>query len=185
MSGQDVKSSGAADRYAKALFELAKDAKSTDIVEAELAVIKDTLFQNDELTHVLSSPVIGATEKAAAITAVAKKAKLSKLTINFVGAVASAGRAGELSHMADCFALMCARARGTLQAEAATAQPMSAKQEKDLASTLKKVLGQDVKIETRVDPALLGGLVIKIGSRMFDNSLKTKLDGLNLVMKES
>ena len=185
VSGQDVKTSGAAARYAKALFELAKEANCIDSIEAELSVLKNALTENADLSDALNSPVIGAAEKAAVITAIAKKATLSKLTTNFVGAAAKAGRAGELAQMAAAYAMMCAEARGTLHAEAATAQPMSAKQEKDLASTLKKVLGQDVNIETRVDPALLGGLVIKIGSRMFDSSLKSKLEGLTMVMKES
>ncbi len=185
VSGQDVKTSGAADRYARALFELAQDAKSTDVLEKELSVLKSTLDENTELMQVLASPIVGSTEKASVITAIAKKAGFSKLAINFVGAVAMAGRAGELSQMTDHFAFLCAQARGAVQAEATTAQPMSAKQEKDLVSTLKKVLGQDVKVETRVDPAMLGGLIVKIGSRMFDSSLKSKLEGLTMVMKES
>jgi F-type H+-transporting ATPase subunit delta len=185
VSGQDVKTSGAAARYARALFELAKEANCIDSIEAELSVLRSALTENADLSGALNSPVIGAAEKAAVITAIAKKAKLSKLTTNFVGMAAKAGRAHELVQMTAAYAMMCAKARGALHAEAATAQPMSAKQEKDLASTLKTVLGQDVNIETRVDPALLGGLVIKIGSRMFDSSLKSKLEGLTMVMKES
>jgi F-type H+-transporting ATPase subunit delta len=185
VSGQDVITSGAAGRYATALFALAQEAKNTDGVEAELVELKALLAKHAPLAQTLASPVVGASQKAAIITAIAKKAGFSKLTINFTGAVAMAGRAGELTHMADSFALMCAKARGALHAEAASAHPLSAKQEKDLADTLKKVLGQDVKIETRVDPALLGGLVLKIGSRMFDSSLKSELEGLTMVMKES
>ncbi len=185
MSGQDVKSSGASDRYATALFELAQDVGKVDVLEGELMALKAILAANPALTQHMASPVVGASEKASAITAITKKAGFSTLTSNFTGVVASSGRAGELFHMVDRFVLLCAKAKGAVHAEAASAQPMSAKQEKDLASALKKVLGQDVKIETRVDPALLGGLIVKIGSRMFDSSLKSKLDGLNLVMKES
>ncbi len=185
MSGQDVKSSGASDRYATALFELAEGVGKLDLLEGEMATLKGILATNAELTHFLASPVIGTSEKANAITAIANKAGFSTLTSNFTGVVASSGRAAELSLMVDRFTLLCAQARGAVHAEAVTAQPMSAKQEKDLAGAIKAALGQDVKIETRVDPALLGGLVVKIGSRMFDSSLKSKLEGLNLVMKES
>ncbi len=185
MSGQDVKTSGAADRYARALYALAQDAGTIDVVESELAGLKAILQAHPALVGALASPVISASEKAALIREITKKAGFSELTHNFVGAAAKARRAGELSHMADRFALLCAKERGSIQAEAVTALPMSARQEKELTSTLKKVLGQDVKIETRVDPALLGGLIVKTGSRMFDNSLKSKLEGLTMVMKES
>lgn len=185
MSGQDVKSSGAADRYANALFELAQEAKASDSVEREMVSLKEILANHEALSQTLSSAVVGGSEKAAAITGVCAKVGMSALTCNFVGVAATAGRAGELSQMANSYIDMCAAGRGALQAEAATAQALSAKQEKDLAAMLKKALGQEVKVETRVDPALLGGLVIKIGSRMFDSSLKSKLEGLNLAMKES
>lgn len=185
LSGQDVKSSGAASRYATALFELAQDANKVDGVEQEMIALKKVLGANDELSLTLSSSVVSASDKAAAVVGVASKSGFSALTCNFVGMAAGAGRAGELGHMADCYQDMCAIERGALKAEAVSAQALSAKQEKDLAATLKKALGQDVKIETQVDPALLGGLVVKVGSRMFDSSLKSKLEGLNLAMKES
>ncbi len=185
MSGQDVLSSGAADRYAKALFALAQDAGIVDVVESELASLKAILLAHPELAAVLASPVVSAAEKAAVITHITKKAGLGALTHSFVGAAAEARRAGQLMHMADRFAALTAQASGTVQAQAVTAQPMSAKQQKELAAALKKALGQDVRISTRVDPALLGGLTVKVGSRMFDSSLKTKLEGLKLAMKES
>ena len=185
MSGQDPLSSGAADRYARALFALAQDANIIDVVESELASLKAILLAHPALAEVLESPIVSAAEKAAVITQIAKKASLGALTHNFVGAAAEARRAGELSHMVDRFAALSAARRGTVQAHADTAQPLSARQQKDLAAALKKALGKEVKITTRVDPALLGGLVVKVGSRMFDSSLKSKLDGLNLAMKES
>ncbi len=185
VSGQDVISSGAADRYAKALFALAQDAGIVDVVESELASLKAILLAHPELAEVLASPVVSAADKAAIITQITKKAGLGALTHSFVGAAAEARRAGELAHMADRFAALSAAARGTLQAQAVTAQPMSAKQQKQLAAALKKALGQDVEISSRVDPALLGGLIVQVGSRMFDSSLKSKLEGLKLAMKES
>lgn len=185
VSGQDVFSSGAADRYARALFALAQDADIVDVVESELASLKAILLAHPALAGALESPVISAAEKAAVITQITKKAGLGALTHSFVGAAAQARRAGELSHMADRFAALSAARHGIVQAHAVTAQPMSARQQKDLAAALKKASGQEVKITTRVDPALLGGLIVKVGSRMFDSSLKSRLEGLNLAMKES
>ena len=185
MSGQGVKSSGAADRYAKALFDLAQDAGIVDVVESELAALKAILLAHPALAEVLASPVVSHEQKAAIITQTVKKAGLGTLTHSFVGAAALARRAGELSAMADRFAALSAAHRGTLEAEAVSAQEMSAKQEKDLAAALQKALGREVKIAKRVDPALLGGLIVKVGSKMFDSSLKSRLEGINLAMKES
>ena len=155
------------------------------MIESELVRLNHVLNRHEALLNILASAVVEASEKASIITAIAKKAGFSSLTINFVGTVSQAGRAGELPVMVDRFVRMCARARGSLRAEAASAKPMDDKQKNRLTSTLKQVLGQDVILETRVEPALLGGLMVKIGSRMFDNSLKTKLEGLKMAMKES
>ncbi len=185
MSDQNVKSSGAADRYATALFALAQDAGIVDVVESELASLKAILLAHPVLADVLGSPVVSVADKAAVITQITKKAGLGALTHSFVGAAAQGKRAGELSHMVDRFVALCAAQRGTMHAQATTAQAMSAKQKKDLEGALKKALGQDVDVTTQVDPALLGGMIVKIGSRMFDSSIKSKLAGLKLALKES
>jgi len=183
-SGQNL-SSGAASRYGAAIFELASDTGSVPKVEKELVSIKKMIVGSSQLSEMIASPLISAKDKAAALSALAKKAKLSKLVSDFVGLVATNGRAADLIKCIDSFLARQAAAKGTVFAHAKTASALGATQKTKLAAGLKQALGQTVKLETEVDPRLLGGLIVQVGSRMFDSSLKTQLEGLKLTMKES
>ncbi|MEE2565632.1 F0F1 ATP synthase subunit delta [Hyphobacterium marinum] len=185
MSGGNAKSTGAAGRYANALFELAREAKATDAVEADLKAFAAILEGNDALSTALSSPTHDAEQKTGVLNAIADKADFHKLTRNAFAVAARNGRAGELGELADAFAAMADAERGVSQADVRSADKLSAKDIEALSASLKRALGRDVEIRTEVDPELLGGLIVQVGSRMFDSSLRTKLEGLRNAMKEA
>jgi len=177
--------SEAARRYAGALLELAEGAKSLKSAEKDLKTLKGLFAKSDDLMRMATSPVVTDADKAKTLLALAKKAKLGKLTSNFVGTVASNGRAGELPTMVVAFDHMLAERRGTRNALVTSATKLSTTQTNAIKASLKKSLGHAVTLETRIDPDLLGGFAVKIGSKYFDASLKTKLDGLKLALKEA
>ncbi|PHR56411.1 MAG: ATP synthase F1 subunit delta [Robiginitomaculum sp.] len=185
MPSVQVNSASAAGRYAVAIYELAQESKILPRVGKELLSLQKALRGSADLLALAASPMVGASQKVAVFQALASKAKFSPLMVNFVGLVCENGRAADLSDMVDGFGALVDQAKGTLQANAITAQDLSAQQKKNLASGLKKALGRTVKLKTEVDSRLLGGLVVQIGSVMFDSSLKTQLEGLKLAMKES
>ncbi len=185
MASGQINSSGAAGRYGTALFELASENKSLVRVEKELLALKKLLLSSAPLAQMSASPLISADEKTAALLGIAKKAKYLPLVANFLGVIAQNGRADHLVAIIDAFLARIAAAKGALQATAKTAQALTPKQKTNLSAGLKKALGRTVKLETEVDPRLLGGLIVQIGSRMFDSSLKTQLESLKLTMKES
>jgi len=180
-----INSAGAAGRYGVAIFDLAKEAKRLAAVEKELLALKGLLQSSAPLRETMASPVIAAFEKSNTLQALAKKAKWSTLVSNFVAIACDNGRAAEIIDMVDSYMALLAQEKSSLSASAITAQELSAKQKTNLAAGLKKALGSNVKLETEVDPRLLGGLVVQVGSVMFDSSLKTQLEGLKLAMKES
>ena len=184
MSDKSVISSEAADRYAKAAFELASEAKSLKTVEKNLKSLKAMLADNDNLRRLINSPVFNPDDQAQALAAVCAKAKFSKLTSQIVGLIAKNRRAAEIPQIIAAFDARVARERGTSSAIVTSAIKLTAAELTSLKSNLKKSLGKDVDIETKVDPDLLGGFIVKVGSRLYDSSLKTKLEGLKLAMKE-
>lgn len=184
MAGQTIVNSDVAERYATALFELAETAKKLDATEKDLHKLKAVFAGSDELRKMAASPLYSAEDKASALVAVAKKAKVSKLVSQFVGAAALNKRAADIPSIIDAFQVKLDRKRGSTRARVTSAKKLTAAQLKSIAAGLKTSLGRDVEIDTEVDPALLGGFVVKIGSRLFDSSLKTKLEGLKLAMKE-
>jgi len=133
-----------------------------------------------DLKSLANSPIIAAEDKAAGLTAVAKKAKLSPLTQQFIGTVAGNRRAADLPGIISAFMDLVARRRGSQVAKVISAAKLTAAQTTAIKSQLKKSLGRPVDIETSVDPDLLGGFVVRIGSRLYDSSLKTKLEDLRL-----
>ena len=185
VASAQINSASAASRYGAALFDLAVEAKCLPAVEKELVALKGLLTDSEALRDTIVSPVIAAPEKTAVMMAVAKKAKWSELASNFIAVACDNGRAAELVEMVDAFLLRLAQSKGLLSAKAKTATALTAKQKTAMASGLKKALGRDVKLETEVDSRLLGGLIVSVGSVMFDSSLKTQLEGLKLAMKES
>ncbi|MEM7299567.1 MAG: F0F1 ATP synthase subunit delta [Pseudomonadota bacterium] len=184
MAQSSPKVSGVAERYASALFELALSEKKLDAVEKDLGRFSELLKGSEDLTRLVRSPVFGADEQTKAVEAVISKAKISGLTGNFIKVVASNRRLFVLPDMIRAFATFLADHRGEMAAEVSVAQALNATQEKQLKTALKGVVGKDVALDMTVDPSLLGGMIVKIGSRQIDTSLRTKLSSLKLALKE-
>ena len=185
VSQLDVITGEAPKRYAQALLELAEGAKSLKAVEKDVKTLKGLFAKSDDLNRMASSPIVALEDKVAALTAVAKKAKISKLSTQFIGTVAKNRRAHEIPAMLASFEDMVARRKGSQVAKVTSAQKLTAAQLTSLKSNLKKNLGRPVDVETSVDPDLLGGFIVRIGSRLYDSSLKTKLEDLKIALKEA
>jgi F-type H+-transporting ATPase subunit delta len=176
--------SGVAGRYASALFELADNARSLDQVAEDLRAFRTMANESHELARVLVSPVIGRAAKSQALLAVLDAAGIKGLTRSFIGTVAANGRARELVAMATAFLTELASRRGETTVAVTSAVPLSPAQLQQLNDSLRSVLGSTkVSIDARVEPEILGGLVVKVGSRLFDSSIRSKLQRLQLAMK--
>ena len=170
--------------YASALFEIAQEGGEIEGVEASLAGIAALAGESEDFMRFLRSPVIAADVKRSAMDAILAKAKAPETVANFVRVVAGHGRLFALPAMISSFRELAAKARGEVKAEVTSAAPLSRAQVKSLADTLKKKLGKTVTLDEQVDPSLIGGLVVKVGSEMIDSSLKTKLTAMKIAMKE-
>ncbi len=177
--------SSVADRYASALFDLAKTEKSLDTVSRDMASIGTMVSESDDLKRLLRSPVFSAEEQTGAIGAIMDRAKIGGLTGNFIRVVAANRRLFAVPDMVRAFAAKLAEHNGETSAEVTVAHKLSADQTKKLKATLKGVVGKDVALDMTVDPSLLGGMVVKIGSRQIDTSLRTKLSSMKLALKEA
>lgn len=184
-TGEDGMTANAAGRYATALFQLAKTSKAVEAVEADLSALRTMLDASPELAEVMASPLHGADVKEGVLGKLSKKAKFNSLTSNALGVAAVNGRAGEIGSLASSFLAMAAADRGVIAADVASAAALTKKQVEALAASLKGAFGHDVEVRTEVRPELMGGLIVKVGSRMFDSSLRTKLDGMKNAMKEA
>lgn len=173
-----------AGRYASALFELAEEQQQLAQVEQDLVAFQQLLDDSEDLRRLVRSPVFSSDEQLAAISAVLDRVGISGLAGNFLKLVARNRRLFAVPDMIRAFRSMCARARGEVEADVASAFPLKDDQMKALKDALKASVGKDVQVNLKVDPELLGGLVIKIGSRMIDSSLRTKLNSLKIRMKE-
>ena len=176
--------SGIAERYAGSLYELAVQSSTVDQVEADLSRFEALLSESDDLSRMIKSPVFSAEEQFKAIVAIADKAGITGLVGNFLRVVAQNRRLFAVASMIKAFRAIAAQARGEVAADVTSAHPLSTAQQDELKATLKGVTGKDVAIAASVDPTLLGGLVVKIGSRQIDTSLRTKLNSLKLALKE-
>ncbi|MEO1241566.1 MAG: F0F1 ATP synthase subunit delta [Pseudomonadota bacterium] len=185
MSGDLAPTSGVAGRYASALFDLAQEAGALDAVESDLNSLKAAIASSSDLRDFLKSPVYDGADQMSAIAALAEKAGFGALTTNFLKLVAKNQRLFALEGMLSAFNALAAKARGEITAEAVSAAPLNEDQSKALRHEIERQVGSAVNLETRVDPDLLGGLIVKIGSQMIDASLKTKLNRLKTVMKEA
>lgn len=181
----DSKASNVGGRYAQALFDLANDQKAVPAVEADLKSLKAALAESAELRALLASPAFSSDDKGKGLVAIAKQAKLHPTTIKFLGLLAANGRAFLLASVITGYEALSAKARGAIAAEVITAVPLSAAQSKGVAAALRQALGKDPEISTRVDPALLGGIKVRVGSRLFDASLRSKLDTLKFALKRA
>lgn len=176
---------GVAGRYAQALFALASDEGALDIVESDLKTLRAAIHGSDDFRAFLKSPVYDAAEKSGAILAIADKAGLSPTTRNFLGLIGANRRLFHLDAMIASFFARLATHRGEVTAEATSAAPLSEDQLKRLRGEIEGVVGKAVNITTKVDPSLLGGLIVKVGSTMIDSSLRTKLNRLKSQLKEA
>ena len=176
---------GVAGRYAGALFELAKEQGALPQVEAELNTFQSLLDSSEDLRRLVRSPVFSAKDQAKALAAVLAKTGIGGLTANFLGLVARNRRLFAAADIVKAFRALAARSRGETPAEVTSAVALNDEQVALLKETLKATVGKDVQLATRVDPNLLGGLVVKIGSRMVDSSLRTRLSGLKVALKGS
>jgi F-type H+-transporting ATPase subunit delta len=175
---------GVAGRYASALFELADNAKALDQVAQDLDTLKKLLAESLELSRLIASPVIGRDLQGKALLAVLDAAGISGLTRKFIGLVAANGRARDLPAMASAYLAELASRRGETSAMVTSAVPLTPQQVQQLSDALRQVLGgAKVSIEAQVNPDILGGLVVKVGSRLFDSSIRSKLQRLQLAMK--
>lgn len=172
-----------AGRYATALFELARDERKLDAVGASLASLKAGLADSAELRALTTSPLVGRDDALKTVKAVAAAMKLDPITSNFLGVMAQNRRLSQLGSVIRFFNLLAAAHRGETTAEVTSARPLNDDQVAALKSNLKGRLGRDVAVDLSVDPAILGGLVVKIGSQMIDGSIRTKLNTLAHAMK--
>lgn len=174
---------GLSGRYATALFDLAIEAKALDAVATSLATLKDALAQSADLKTLMTSPMVTRGAAAAGVAGVATSLKLDSLTSNFLGVLAKNRRLAALPAIIRDFSALAAARRGEISAQVTAAHKLSAAQQKALAAKLKAGLGRDVALDITVDPAILGGLIVRVGSRMIDSSLKTRLGALGQALK--
>ena len=178
-----AQSTGLAGRYASALFDLADAEKALDAVAEDLSVLGQMIDESEDLQRLLRSPVISRDDQKKAMLAVIDKAGMNNLTRNFTGVIADNRRLFALQDMIGAYQAILAARRGETTAEVVSAKPLTDAQMSALTDTLKNAVGSKVSVEAKVDPGLLGGLIVKVGSRMVDSSLNTKLQQLRLAMK--
>ncbi len=181
----DGEASEAAGRYAQAVFELAKEAKALDAVEQDFARFAAAWKESADLRAAARSPLIDPQEKARALTAVAQKLGLSDLGRKAIGLAAQNRRAAELPGIMSAFRALVARERGARQVEIVSARPLGQGEKSAIVEALGKQLGAKVEAETSIDENLIGGFVVRVGSRQFDASIKAKLDALRLQLKSA
>jgi F-type H+-transporting ATPase subunit delta len=184
-AGQGSVVGGIAGRYASALFDLATEENAVDAVGATLDGFAALIAGSDDLKALVRNPVFSAEEQVAGVSAVLDRAGLSGLGANFIRLVASKRRLFAIEGMAAAYRALVAEARGVVTAEVTVAEPMSAAARASVTRALSETSGKTVAIAEKVDPAIIGGLVVKMGSRMVDASLRTKLNAMKFAMKEA
>jgi F-type H+-transporting ATPase subunit delta len=185
MAGQKPIVSGVAGRYATALFELALEQKSVDAVKADLDRFAALVAGNEDLARLVRSPVFTADEQTKALSAVLAGANIGGLAANFLRLVASNRRLFTVGLILKAFRLLVAQYKGEVTAEVTVAEKLDDKHLGALKSALKGVTGKDVDLDVKIDSSIIGGLIVKLGSRMVDTSLKTKLNAIKHAMKET
>jgi F-type H+-transporting ATPase subunit delta len=172
-----------AGRYAIALFELASERKQLDAVGESLAALKQALAESDDFRALTTSPLVGRDQALQAVAATAQAMGLDPTTANFLGVLARNRRLAQLGNVIRAFNLLAARHRGEINAEVTSAHALDNGQVDAIRKNLRTRYGSDIAVDLNVDPAILGGLVVKIGSRMIDGSIRTKLNNLAQAMK--
>jgi F-type H+-transporting ATPase subunit delta len=173
-----------AGRYATALFELARDAKSLDAVKADLDRFAALIAGSPDLARLVKSPVFTADEQVKAVSGLLDKAGIGGLAANVIKVIASNRRLFAVGQVIEGYKRMVAAYKGETTAQVTVAAPLSAQHLTALKDALKAVTKKDVQVDLKVDPSIIGGIVVKLGSRMIDSSLKTKLNSIKTAMKE-
>jgi F-type H+-transporting ATPase subunit delta len=185
VAAEDPSVSGVSGRYATALFELARDEKAIDAVRADLDKFDAMLNESADLKRLVRSPVFAADTQLKALSAVLEKAGISGISANFLKVLASNRRLFSVADVIRAFRALVAKFKGEASADVTVAEPLSDKNLDALKTALKAVSGKDVTLNVKVDPSIIGGLVVKLGSRMVDSSLRTKLNSIKHAMKEA
>ena len=183
MASETIGVSGLAERYAAALFDIADERRTLDEVASDLRELKTMLAASGELSRLVKSPVLTRDEQGKAISALAARAGFSPLVRDFLAVVAKNRRLFAVSAIIEAYLAKLAERRGEVTAEVIAAQPLSETQLALLSDQLRRSVGRRVSVDTRIDPGLIGGMIIKIGSRMVDGSIRSKLQRLQLAMK--
>ena len=174
-----------AGRYATALFDLAAESNAVDAVKADLDRFDALVAESVDLMRLVRSPVFSTDQQLDALTAVLQRAGIGGIAANFVKLVTTNRRLFAVRDMIKAYRQLVARHKGEVTAEVTVAEQLSDKHVEALRAALKSVSGKDVDLDVKVDPAILGGLVVKVGSRMVDSSLRTKLNAIKHAMKEA
>ena len=170
-------------RYAIALFELARDGKTLDAVSASLATIRQALAVSADFRQLTTSPLVGRSSAGKAVAGAAESLRLDPLTTKFLGVLAQNGRLSQLGAVIRAFTTIAAEHRGEASAEVTSAHKLDDNQIAALKAKLKSRVGSEVAVDLTVDPAILGGLIVKLGSTLIDGSIRTKLNTLATAMK--
>jgi F-type H+-transporting ATPase subunit delta len=176
--------SGVAGRYATALFEIAKESQSLDTVEADVRALEAALTESPELSGMMNSPIFTREDQGRAIAAIAQSMGLGPALAGTLGLMARNRRLFVVPELIEQLKALIADERGEVIAEVTTAKKLTKDQVEGLEKTLKASVGKDVRLDVTVDESLIGGLVVKVGSRMIDTSIRSKLAQLQNVMKE-
>ena len=172
-----------AGRYASALFDLARDQRQIESVGGSLDALSQALLDSKDFAELVSSPLVSRDEAGKAFAAIAPQFNLDPITANFLGVLARNGRKGELRNVIRAFRRLAAEHRGEVTADVTTSRPLSDDQIAALKAQLRTRAGRDVTIDATVDPTILGGIVVKLGSQQIDASIRTKLNRLAQAMK--
>ena len=185
MAAEDTSVSGVSGRYATALFELARDQKAVDEVKADLDRFEALLTESADLNRLVRSPVFAADAQSRALSAVLAKAGIAGIAANFLKVLTANRRLFVVADVIRAYRALVAKFKGEATADVTVAEALSDKNLDALKAALKSVTGKDVALNVKVDPSIIGGLVVKVGSRMVDGSLRTKLNSIKHAMKEA
>ncbi|MBX9711205.1 MAG: F0F1 ATP synthase subunit delta [Xanthobacteraceae bacterium] len=185
MATEDPSVSGVSGRYATALFELARDTKSVDAVKADLDRFSALLNGSPDLARLVRSPVFTAEVQGKALAAILDKAGIKGISANFLKVLTANRRLFAVNDVIRAFRALVAKFKGEVTADVTVAEKLSTKNLDALKAALKSVSGKDVDLNVKIDPTIIGGLVVKLGSRMVDSSLRTKLNSIKHAMKEA
>jgi F-type H+-transporting ATPase subunit delta len=186
VAGKDSIISGMAGRYANALFELALEEKAIDAVKSDLDKFDALIAANPDLNRLVRSPVYGADEQLKALSAILDKVGIGGIAANFLRVITTNRRLFAVQGMIRGFRALVAKHRGEVSADVTVAEALNGSNLEALESALKSVTGgKNIDLDIKIDPAIIGGLIVKIGSRMVDSSLRTKLNAIKFAMKEA